>query len=71
MPATGDRCHIIDYRLGQADYGLAIKGLPPMQWDAVDARCKAGEMLVVVEGIVHKVDEFLSDYPGCAKILQF
>jgi stearoyl-CoA desaturase (Delta-9 desaturase) len=53
------------------NWGEPIEGLLPMSWDTISARCKTGEYLIVVEGVVHKVDNFVLEHPGGSKILQF
>ncbi len=53
------------------DWGKDISSLPSMDWEAVRARVSKGETLVVIEGVVHKIDDFLSMHPGGQKILEF
>ena len=42
-----------------------------MDWATVAARVADGEKLIVIDGIVHKIDDFVSMHPGGAKILEF
>lgn len=53
------------------DWGQDISKLSAMSWSTVNARVADGEKLVIIEGIVHKVDEFVSVHPGGTKILEF
>lgn len=53
------------------DWGQEIDTLQPMDWETVRRRVEEGEKLVVIEGVVHKVDDFLSMHPGGSKILEF
>jgi stearoyl-CoA desaturase (Delta-9 desaturase) len=53
------------------DWGQPIESLLPMSWQTIAARCKAGEKLIVIEGVVHKLDDFISEHPGGPKIIEY
>lgn len=53
------------------DWGQDIDSLSTMGWDAINARVAEGEKLLVIDGIIHKIDDFVSMHPGGAKILEF
>lgn len=53
------------------DWGQDIETLPSMDWDEVKSRVDDGEILVVIEGVVHKIDDFIAMHPGGQKILEF
>lgn len=61
----------LDAIKNKIDWGQSISSLEPMEWETVRARVEKGETLVVIEGVVHKVDDFLSMHPGGSKILEF
>lgn len=55
------------------DWGVPLDDLPVMNWETVAGRTKGekGEKLIVIEGIVHKLDEFFAQHPGGTRILEF
>eukprot|EP00177_Eucheuma_denticulatum_P002010 GFKZ01003589.1.p1 GENE.GFKZ01003589.1~~GFKZ01003589.1.p1 ORF type:complete len:427 (-),score=40.58 GFKZ01003589.1:530-1810(-) len=53
------------------DWGQDIETLSTMTWDTLTKRVGEGETLIVIEGIVHKIDDFVPMHPGGAKILEF
>lgn len=53
------------------DWGQDISTLKTMDWDTVRARVAEGEKLVIIEGIVHKIDDFVAMHPGGQNILEF
>lgn len=61
----------LDSAKARIDWGVPVEGLLPMSWATIASRVEDGEKLIVVEGIVHKIDEFISEHPGGARILEF
>lgn len=55
----------------QVDWGQSEATLLPMDWKTINMRVEEGEKLVVIDNIVHKIDDFLSMHPGGQKILEF
>ncbi|CAN8074855.1 unnamed protein product [Agarophyton chilense] len=53
------------------DWGHEISSLSSMDWATVSKRVAEGEKLIVIDGVVHKVDDFLSMHPGGRSILEF
>jgi stearoyl-CoA desaturase (delta-9 desaturase) len=61
----------LDERKAKIDWGQPIESLLPMTWATVERRVNEGETLIVIEGLVHKLDDFISQHPGGPKILEF
>lgn len=53
------------------DWGRDVATLLPMDWATIQSRVENGEKLVVIDGIVHKIDDFVNQHPGGEKILEF
>lgn len=53
------------------DWGQDIETLGSMDWTTVAKRVANGEKLVVIDNIVHKIDDFLDMHPGGRRILEF
>lgn len=53
------------------DWGVPLDELPSMDWPTLTERAKAGEALIAINGIVHKLDDFVAQHPGGARILNF
>ena len=53
------------------DWGQEVSTLSTMDWATVNKRVSEGEKLVVIDGLVHKIDDFISMHPGGEKILEF
>jgi len=47
-----------------------IKSLPVWSWDDVRRKIQLGEMLVVVESLIHDITNFLPDHPGGVPIIK-
>jgi len=53
----------------QLDYGPEEDQLPEESWSSIDKRVAQGAKLVIIDGLVHDVSDFISQHPGGAKIL--
>lgn len=53
------------------DWGHEVDTLSTMDWETVSKRVAEGEKLIVIDGLVHKVDDFMSMHPGGSRILEF
>lgn len=54
------------------DWGVKVELLGVMDWEAVRERVATGELLVVIDGLVHILDsEFVDRHPGGRAILEF
>lgn len=56
---------------GRLNWGAELDLLGTMEWDKVRQRTREGELLVVIRGVVHKLDSFVDKHPGGRKILEF
>ena len=45
-------------------YGSKIDQLPDLSWVEFKSRVQGGEQLVVFEGVVHNVENFVHEHPG-------
>lgn len=54
----------LDNQLAKAQFGKSFEDLPLVSWDDIKARVEAGQCLVVIEGIVHDVKQFVHEHPG-------
>mmetsp|Transcript_33170 Transcript_33170/g.130610 ORF Transcript_33170/g.130610 Transcript_33170/m.130610 type:complete len:124 (+) Transcript_33170:1790-2161(+) len=61
----------LDQQKKEIDWGRPVETLDEMTWQDVRRRTEEGEILVVIENIVYKVDEFLAHHPGGPQILKF
>ena len=55
----------------RVDWGVSLDDLEEWTWSEINSRTTVGEHLVVIDGIVHRVDDFMHSHPGGPKILQF
>lgn len=53
------------------DWGHDLSTLSTMSWATVAKRVEQGETLIVIDNVVHKIDDFVSMHPGGSKILEF
>lgn len=53
------------------NWGRDVNSLSRVDWPTISSRVTAGEKLVVIEGVVHKIDEFIASHPGGQQILEF
>lgn len=53
------------------DWGQEVSRLAYMDWPMIASRVASGEKLVIIEGVVHKIDDFVDMHPGGRQILQF
>lgn len=61
----------LDVAKSAIDWGVPLDELPTMDWLTLTERAKAGESLIAINGIVHKLDDFVAQHPGGARILKF
>jgi len=54
----------LDKELARLQFGKRFDSLPLVSWEQFQSRVAAGEMLVVIEGIVHDVKNFVHEHPG-------
>jgi len=52
----------------QLDYGPEEDQLPEESWSSIDKRVAQGAKLVIIDGLVHDVSDFISQHPGGAKV---
>jgi stearoyl-CoA desaturase (delta-9 desaturase) len=60
----------LDREKAKLKYPGPIGQLPAMSWDLIRRKVREGQALVVVDGLVHDVANFLEEHPGGMKILQ-
>ncbi|GIC87787.1 acyl-CoA desaturase [Aspergillus udagawae] len=64
------RCReILDQALDNVDCGTMVKDLPDISWEAYQQQARTGCNLVVINGIVHDVSNFITDHPGGEELL--
>lgn len=51
-------------------WGPELAKLPRLTKKEVEQRAKAGELLVIVDGLVYDVSSYVNDHPGGAKLLK-
>jgi len=61
----------LDEMKKRVDWGVDINELPLMTWHTINERVEKGEKLIVIDGVVHKIDKFIASHPGGEKILVF
>jgi stearoyl-CoA desaturase (Delta-9 desaturase) len=54
----------LDARSENLDWGKPIAQLPAISWQDYQGRVKSGESLVLIDGIVHDVKDFVIEHPG-------
>lgn len=54
----------LDQKRSRLDWGIPLEQLPVVGWDDYVARCKQGEALVAIAGVIHDVKKFIADHPG-------
>src|SRR4051794_39693632 len=52
------------------NFGADENSLPVMNWKTIDEKIAKGEQLVVIDGLIHDVKNFIRDHPGGEKILK-
>jgi len=55
------------YRL---DWGTPVSQLDKFTWEDISNLCSEGVKLVIVDGVVHDVTDFVSMHPGGERYLQ-
>jgi len=60
----------LDLERAKLMYPADIKSLPLWTWDDIKRKVETGPLLVVVNGLVHDVTNFLSEHPGGIPLLQ-
>jgi len=64
------RQELVDRKRAGLNFGPEEEVLPIMTWKEVDERQAQGAKLVVVDGLVHDVQHFMTEHPGGVKILR-
>jgi stearoyl-CoA desaturase (delta-9 desaturase) len=54
----------LDERGSKLDWGTPIAQLPIIEWEDYRRRVAEGEMLLLLEGVVHEVSRFWQEHPG-------
>lgn len=65
--AWKQRC--IDRAKRGLDFGPDEEQLPIWTWESIDQKTAKGEKLVIVDGIVHDVSDFIKKHPGGARVI--
>jgi len=56
----------------EIDWGTPVEKLPVMTWEEIENATKnRGRTLIIIDNVVHDVDQFLHQHPGGSKILMF
>jgi stearoyl-CoA desaturase (delta-9 desaturase) len=63
------RREILDQAWDNVDCGIMVKDLPDISWEAYQQQARTGCNLVVINGIVHDVSNFITDHPGGEALL--
>ncbi|GJQ09351.1 hypothetical protein GpartN1_g1142.t1 [Galdieria partita] len=61
----------LEKQMKQLDWGKPIESLPEMTWKDIETQVEKGLYLVVIDGLVYNVTDFLPSHPGGRKILEF
>jgi stearoyl-CoA desaturase (delta-9 desaturase) len=61
----------IDRERSQLDWGIPLHKLPIIEWDEYLARCKEGQRLICITGIVHDVTRFVDRHPGGKTMIMY
>jgi len=61
----------LDEMKTQVDWGKPVDELPIIGWKDVARRTEQGEVLIVLDSIVYKVDDFVQKHPGGEKVIKF
>jgi len=64
------RQELADRKRAGLNFGPEEETLPYTTWQKVDERMTQGAKLVVIDGLVHDVEHFISEHPGGIKILR-
>jgi stearoyl-CoA desaturase (delta-9 desaturase) len=59
----------IDELKNTIDFGPEVESLPIENWKSIEKRVQNGAKLIVIDGIVHDVAEFMKNHPGGMKII--
>eukprot|EP01119_Soliformovum_irregulare_P017747 TRINITY_DN5323_c0_g1_i2.p1 TRINITY_DN5323_c0_g1~~TRINITY_DN5323_c0_g1_i2.p1 ORF type:complete len:243 (+),score=27.83 TRINITY_DN5323_c0_g1_i2:550-1278(+) len=51
------------------NFGPDPQDLPVWTWETIRKKAEAGEVLVVIDGLVHDASKFIASHPGGAKII--
>lgn len=54
----------LDEEKAKVMYGRNVNQLPEISWEEFNKRVSSGEVLIVIEGIVHDVKNFVHEHPG-------
>jgi stearoyl-CoA desaturase (Delta-9 desaturase) len=54
----------LDSRSQTLDWGIPIAQLPVISWQDYQHRVKAGESLILIDGVVHDGKDFITEHPG-------
>lgn len=54
----------LDEEKAKVMYGGNVTQLPELSWDEFNKRVNGGEILIVIEGVVHDVKNFVHEHPG-------
>jgi len=60
----------LDHEKAKLVYPGPVAALPPMTWELIQRRVREGQMLVVIEGLIHDVSDFAEEHPGGLALLQ-
>lgn len=54
----------LDSEMAKLRFGKLIDRLPELSWEDIQNRLAAGESLIVIDGMVHDVKNFVHEHPG-------
>ncbi|KAE8389277.1 fatty acid desaturase [Aspergillus alliaceus] len=63
------RREILDKACENVDWGVLARELPKMSWEEYRKQARTGCNLVVINGLVHDVSNFIKEHPGGPKLL--
>src|SRR5690554_143830 len=61
----------LDVLKSKLNFGPDIETLPVWNWTEIERLSKEGSRLIIIDGLVYDMKDFMRKHPGGAKIIQY